>query len=222
MLERNFKGWKNPGKYERLKETFFEPKPQSVEFETPDKANAWFLASQNLPMSTSHPDYPALMMGNYILGGGSLKSRLADRIRQKDGLSYGVGSFMNAETLDETGSLGGYAFFAPENVGAVEKAFFEEIEKAIAEGFTAEELVAAKSGWSQGQQVGRAQDRSLASKLSSNLQLDRDMAWEADLEAKVQALTVEEVNRVFKKYIDPAKMVVIKAGDFAKSRAVKP
>ena len=100
--------------------------------------------------------------------------------------------------------------------------FFEEIEKARAEGFTAEELVAAKSGWSQGQQVGRAQDRSLASKLSSNLHLDRDMAWEANLEAKVQALTVEEVNRVFKKYVDPTKMIVIKAGDFAKSRAVKP
>ncbi|WP_367389338.1 M16 family metallopeptidase [Lewinella sp. LCG006] len=221
-LEENFANWESPARYERLKDDFFQPEKQNVEFETPDKANAWFLAGQTMPISTSHPDYPAVLMGNYMLGGGALKSRLADRIRQQDGLSYGVGSFFNADDQDQTATLGGYAFFAPENVAAVEKAFFEEIEKVLASGYTDEELVAAKSGWMQKQQVTRAQDGSLAGALNQNLFLDRTMEWDADLEAKVMALSIEEINAAMQKYLDPEKMVVIKVGDFAKSRAVKP
>ena len=221
-LDRNFASWETPGRYERLKEEFFEPEQQNVEFETPDKANAWFLAAQNMELSTSDDDYPAVMMGNYMLGGGALKSRLADRIRQQEGLSYGVGSFFNADAQDQSAMLGGYAFFAPENVEAVEKAFFEEIEKVLADGFTIEELDAAKSGWVQKQEVTRAQDGSLAAMLNTNLYLDRDMQWSAEMEARVMALTVEEINAAMQKYLDPEKMVVIKAGDFAKGREVKP
>ena len=52
------------------------------------------------PMKDDDPDYPALVMGNYVFGGGSLSSRLGDRVRQKEGLSYGVGSFFSADSLD--------------------------------------------------------------------------------------------------------------------------
>lgn len=221
-LDRNFASWESPSRYERLKSDFYQPEQQNVEFETPDKANAWFLAAQNMKLSTSDEDYPAVMLGNYMLGGGALKSRLADRIRQQDGLSYGVGSFFNADDQDQSATLGGYAFFAPENVEAVEKAFFEEIEKVLADGFTDEELVAAKSGWKQGQEVSRAQDGTLAAMLNNNLYLDRDMQWSEEMEAKVMALTVEEINAAMKKYLNPENMVVIKAGDFAKGREVKP
>jgi zinc protease len=221
-LDSNFAKWESPSKYQRLEEDFYQTKKDNVEFETPDKANAWFLAAQTMPLSTSDDDYAAVMLGNYMLGGGALKSRLADRIRQKDGLSYGVGSFFNADDMDETATLGGYAFFAPENVEAVEKAFFEEIEKALKDGFTDEELVAAKSGWRQKQEVTRAQDAALAGELNNNLYLDRTMEWDAGLEAKVMALSLEEINTAMRKHLDPEKMVVIKAGDFAKARAIKP
>ncbi|MEL6659321.1 MAG: pitrilysin family protein [Bacteroidota bacterium] len=221
-LDANFASWESPSKYQRLDRDFFEPEAQNVEFETPDKANAWFLAAQNMELSTSDEHYPAVMMGNYMLGGGALKSRLADRIRQQEGLSYGVGSFFNADEQDKAAMLGAYAFFAPENVGAVEKAFFEEVEKVLADGFTNEELDAAKSGWVQKQEVTRAQDGSLAAMLNTNLYLDRDMQWSEEMEAKVMALSVEEINAVMRKYLDPEKMVIIKAGDFAKGREVKP
>ena len=50
---------------------------------TPDKEGALYLAAQVLPLKDSSPDYPALLMGNYILG-GSFSSRLIDKLRQKD------------------------------------------------------------------------------------------------------------------------------------------
>ena len=48
-------------------------------FETPDKANAFFVGAFNFEFRDDNPDYPALVLGNYMLGGGFLNSRLAVR-----------------------------------------------------------------------------------------------------------------------------------------------
>ena len=65
---------------------------QVISIETPDKANSVYYASQQYALRDDDADYPALLMGNYVFGGGALSSRLGDRVRQRDGLSYGVGS----------------------------------------------------------------------------------------------------------------------------------
>jgi zinc protease len=162
-------------------------------------------------------------VGNYILGGGFLNSRLATRIRREEGLSYGVGSWFNASSQDDGGNFGAYAISAPENTAKVQAAFKEEIMKVITDGFTEEELEAAKSGWLQAQMVNRAQDNRLTGELSSNLRLDRTMQWDKELEEKVSNLTVEDINRAMKTYIHPDKMVYVKAGDFAKvKKEMKP
>ncbi len=221
-LDRNFGKWKSPAKYERIARPYRAVKPEMVKIETPDKANAWFVAAQMMPINTSHPDYAALTMGNFILGGGFLNSRLATRIRQQDGLSYGVGSQFTASDLDKRGSFMAYAIYNPENREALEKAFKEEIEKARTGGFTAEEVEAAKSGWIQSQQMNRAQDRAMAGTLGNNAYLDRTMAWDKALETKIMSLTPEQINAAIKKYIDVDKMVILRAGDFATAEAKKP
>ena len=50
-----------------------------------------------MPIKDDDPDYPALLAGNFILGGGALSSRIADRLRQKGGLSYTAMSMFAAE-----------------------------------------------------------------------------------------------------------------------------
>src|SRR5262249_61952820 len=87
--------------------------------ETPDKANAVLVAGLNLSIRDDDPDYPALTLGNYMLGGG-INSRLFRRIRQKEGLSYGVGSQFNASSRDKSGSFMGFAIYAPQNVRKME------------------------------------------------------------------------------------------------------
>ncbi len=221
-LQRNFETWKSPSPYKRLKDEYFEPKPENVAIETPDKANAMFLAAQTLELNKDDEDYPALLLGNFMLGGGFLNSRLATRIRQEEGLSYGVGSFLAADSRDRMSMWQAYAIYAPENVAALEKAFKEEVEKVRKAGFTEEEVAAAKSGWIQSQSVNRSQDRSLAGKLNSYLDLGRTLKWDAELEAAVMALTPEQINAAMAKYLDPGKMVLIKAGDFAKAQSTEP
>lgn len=214
LVDQEFGKWKSPKKYQRVESKYFETKASDEKINTPDKANAMFLAGADIKMKNDNPDYPALLLGNYMLGGGFLNSRLATRIRVKEGISYGVGSQFFASSQDEYGGFRSYAIYAPENLKRLEAAFMEEMEKAINEGFTAEEIEAAKSGYLQSQQVRRAQDASLASQLNTNLELGRTLQWDADLEKKIQELTPEQIQKAMKKYIDPKKMIFVKAGDF--------
>jgi zinc protease len=172
-------------------------------------------------LQDTDPDYPALVLGNYMLGGGFLNSRLATRIRQKEGISYGVGSQLNASSLDKSGVFVIYAIYAPENAERLEKAMYEEINKVINEGFTADELKAAKSGWLQSRSVSRSQDNELSSKLNNYLYYDRTLQFDADFEKKVEALTLENINAALKKHIDPTKITIVKAGDYDKKAATK-
>jgi len=214
-----FGSWKSPKPFARIKSEYRDVAAVNRSIEAPDKANAFFLARMNLKLRDDNVDYPALVLGNYMLGGGFLSSRLAVRIRQKDGLSYGVGSGLNASSLDESGSFAANAIYAPENVDKLEAAFKDELAKMAKDGFTAEEITAAKSGWLQSRQLSRAQDRELSGRLNNYLFLGRTIAWDADLEAKIRNLTQEQINAAMRKYIVPGSITIIKAGDFAKAKA---
>jgi zinc protease len=211
-----FGNWKSPSPYNRLVGKAAPVSTINEAIETPDKANAFFVAAYNFDFRDDNPDYPAMVLANYMLGGGFLNSRLATRIRQKEGLSYGVGSQFNAGSLDPVGSFFAFAIYAPENAEKLEAAFKDEINKAVTAGFTAEEIAAAKSGWLQSRTVQRAQDGGLAGTLNNYLFIKRDLKWDEAYEKKVQDLTPEQINAAVKKYLTPDKINIIKAGDFAK------
>jgi zinc protease len=189
-------------------------KTQSVE--TPDKANAAMAAGMNLKLRDDHPDYPALLLGHYILGSG-MNSRLFQRIRQKEGLSYGVGAQFAASALDESGGFTAFAIYAPQNADKVEAAFRDELAKILKDGFTDEELKIARSGWLQQQQLNRASDQQLASRLSNLLFTNRTFERDLRLESLVGELTAERVTAAMRRHIDPAKVTIIRAGDFKKA-----
>lgn len=215
-LENHFGDWESDASYKRIANPYIAITPTDEEINTPDKANSMFFAGMPVKVNDSHEDYAAMTIGNYMLGGGFLNSRLATRIRQNEGLSYGVGSWFYGSSQDDGGGFGAYAISAPENTAKVKEAFIDEINKMINEGFTEEELEAAKSGWLQSQMVNRSSDSRLTGSLNNNLRLDRTMMWSKELEEKVANLTVEEVNAAMKNHIDPSKMVYVKAGDFEK------
>jgi zinc protease len=214
-----FGNWKSTTPFSRVTRNFQNIAPVNQALETPDKANALFLAGLNLNLRDDDPDYPALVIGNYILGGGTLYSRLGNRIRQKEGLSYGVGSQVNASPFDKSGTFTTFAIYAPQNVTRLETAFKEEVAKALKDGFTADEVTEAKKGYLEARKLQRAQDNSLARTLAGELYSGRTMQWDAQFEQKIAALTVDQVNEAMRRWIDPSKITIIKAGDFAKASA---
>jgi zinc protease len=208
--------WKSPKPYARLMKKHTDVPSKNDAIKTPDKANAMFFASLNLPLADTDADFAATYIGNYVLGGGALSNRLATRIRQKEGISYGVGSQLSADAQDKTGSFLTYAIYAPENAEKLEKAFKDEVEKILKDGITAEELEIAKKGITQSRMTDRATDRSLVGRLNRYQGFNRSLKWDAEFEAAIMKLSVADVNAALKKYINLSKMSMFKAGDFDK------
>jgi zinc protease len=212
-----FASWKSPRPFTRVGDSYRDVPAINKSLETPDKANAIFVAGINLNVQDTDPDYAALVLGNYMLGGGFLNSRLATRVRQKEGLSYGISSQFQASSLDRTGVFMVQAIYAPQNAARLETAIKEELTRALADGFTDDEVKAAKAGWLQSNQVTRAQDGSLAGRLNTVSYINRTLAWDAELESIVSSLTPAEIKAALVKHISLAKISFVKAGDFAKA-----
>jgi zinc protease len=210
-----FGAWKAQQSYVRVVRSLKQVSGQRVMLETPDKANSVMLTILPVPIKDSAPNYPALVLANHMIGGGALKSRLADRIRQKEGLSYGVGSQFSTAPLDPTGLWLAFTISAPQNTAKVEVALKEEMQKVLKEGFTDVELAEAKKAWRQGEEVNRTEDPALSSRLAAYLSIERTMAFDKDIEAKVAVLTLEQVNQAVKQVFTIDSLSVIAAGDFA-------
>ncbi|SHH07782.1 pitrilysin family protein [Massilia sp. CF038] len=218
-----FGAWQATLPYVRIAATVKEVAGQKVVIDTPEKANSTLFAVLPLALKDDHPDYPALMLANHMLGGGALHSRLANRIRQNEGLSYGVGSFLNVSARDPVGLWAAYAISAPQNTARVEAALREEVALALKDGFTEAELAEAKKGWRQAEEVARTDDGSLAGYLANYLSYGRTLDYDKAFEAQVAALKVGQVNAALRKYLDPAKVSVVSAGDLSKAgAAAKP
>lgn len=187
------------------------------EIVTPDKENAMYYAVTVLPMSDSAEDYPALLVGNNIFGSGGLSSRLGNRVRQDEGLSYGVGSFMVAQSLDQRTTFGMYAITNPVNMAKLEAVIAEELHKFLDEGVSSAEVAAAQSAYLERQRIDRADDSKLIGLLSSSIENDREITWYSDLEQKIRDVTPEAVLEAFRNRIDPERITWVAAGDFTRS-----
>lgn len=189
---------------------------QRREVDTPDKAAAIFLAQQTLTLSDQDPDYPALLIGNHAFGGGQLENRLITRLRHKEGWSYGAGSALGAAPLEAVGQFQLYAQAAPENTRKLVAAVREELERLLKEGVRAEELKAAQDGWLKSRRVQWGSDARLVDLLLGQAEYDRTLAVSVALEQKVAALDVDTVNAALRKYLDPARLIAVIAGDLKK------
>lgn len=207
--------WDSKYPYEHIPERGdFDIAAEYVEIKTPDKANAVYFAGQLLPMRDTHPDYPELVLGNFVLGSGALSSRLGNRVRQKEGLSYGVFSHFLASARDDRASLTIVASFKPENKQRLRAAIREELQKLIEQGVTPEELESAKKGYLQQLHVARTSDGRLAGELTRLMYADRTMRFVAEFEKQLNDASVEAVNAALKRHFTLKKLVEVTAGDF--------
>jgi zinc protease len=212
-----FGNWKSPGPYTRITNMYKKIDPTDKKIETPDKQNSFFIAGEMVKINDEDPDYPAVVMANYMFGASGLGTRLSRRIRDKEGLSYSVGSQIGAPTKDDGGNFLAYAISAPQNGPKVEASFRDELTKTLKEGFTADEVAAAKKAWLQERGMSRTEDGSLVGLFAARQRFDRTLKFDESLETKVAALTPEQITQAFRKYVDPSALIFVKAGDFKKA-----
>ena len=215
ILQATFAGWIATKPYARIATAA----PSGLagvqqQITTPDKANATYASGLVFPLRNDDTDYPALVIANVIYGGSTLASRLATRVRQQEGLSYGVSASFSASSFDPRATITTNAICNPQNIGKVEKAIAEELARLLRDGVTADELTQATHGYLQAQKVARSSDAALARLLANLSHVGRTMAYTAEVENTIAALTPAQVNAAVRTHIDPQALVIVTAGDF--------
>ncbi|UTH75583.1 pitrilysin family protein [Chromobacterium sp. IIBBL 290-4] len=209
-----FGDWNSRQAYSRLEEKQRADQAGSEQLQLADQANAVYFAALPLALQDDSPDYPALLVANRILG-GETKSRLFQRLRQQDGLSYHAGSDLMVDSFAPVSQWILSAIYAPQNLAKIKTGVSEELARLLKDGVTAEEVADAKHSLQQARQLARAQDDTLSSALAGQLERGRTMAFSAGLERQIEALTTEQVNAALRRYLQPSQLVEAYAGDFA-------
>jgi zinc protease len=218
-LTRLLGDWKAPAGYTRVPTPFHAAEPRTTVIATPDKAMAFYGAVMPVQFKDSDPEFPTMMLSNYLLGGGFLSGRVPKRLREKDGLSYGAGTSFFASPYFDNGGFVGYAIHAPQNLDKVNAGFFEELQRAVDSGFTPEEFKQAQEGLLQQRQTLRSDDANVAGSLLGFLELGRSFAFMEQVDQKLRTVTLAEVNATLKRRLDPSRLSVIKVGDFKQVQA---
>ncbi|WP_313579915.1 pitrilysin family protein [Chishuiella sp.] len=219
LLNNSFGKWTSKSNYQKAYPTFDVTKKEDKIYNIPDKENAAAVGRISFKMNKESSDYPAIVLANEILGsGGFLSARIPMRLREKEGISYGAGSYVSIPTDSKTDVAfwGYYAFLNPTKREAVEKALKEEIALALKDGFTVEELKANIGSWKNSRKTSLGTDNALLG-LSNNYLLNGINFDDYDqLEKKVENLNVKQVNDVLKKYISLDKLTSVYTGTFSK------
>jgi zinc protease len=216
-IKKEFADWKSKAPYARIPRRLAQPAAINEWIDTPDKENATLLMNTAFALKRDDADYPALWVANEIIGAGGLDSRLMARVRGKEGLTYGIQSTFSVGVFEPVASWGVSGIAAPQNVAQVERAVLEEINSARDKGFSAEEVARIKSGVRAAYDRNYASDGSVASSWLDRLERNLKFSDYETFIAKVLAVTPEQARDAFRKYVDPSKLSVVKAGDKKKA-----
>ena len=223
FLQNSFGKWTSKAAFKELEPKYFASKGTTETINTPDKTNAMLIGGLNLDISRKHPDYPAAVLANELLGGGAfLSSRIPTRLRENEGMSYGAGSFMNIQYKYNVGNWGVYAYFNPLYKNRLDSALIQEVDRAVKGGFTQDELSKSIGSWQEQTKANLGSNENVAGILRAYLMNDRDLKEFTEFETKVSKLTLDAVNAALRKYFDKSKLVLIYSGDFEKGKTTSP
>lgn len=217
-----FGDWRAQVQFERVDRPFVDIPATQFKLDAPGKANAVFQASQPIDLIDDSPDYPLLLIASRVLGGTGMRSRLADRLRQHEGISYGVSSSVSVGALDRAGRFGLWAVYAPQNLPRLRNAVEEEMSRFVRDGVTAAEVSEAASGLLQQGIISRTRDAALAGALADQAYLGRTMTHTAAIEDSIRQATPQAVNAAIRRYLGPATLTQAFAGDFGGTPAAAP
>lgn len=206
--------WPVAGRFERITREVQPIERQEVVLAVEDKPNAAFFAGGALPVLADDPVAPALVIANEILGGSGLSSRLGQRIRQQEGMSYTVASSLRLASFSPASPFTIYAIAAPENRGKLWSAVAEVMQQWLQAGPTEDEVQRTKLAFLQAAQRRRTDDFRVLNTLLELL--DRGRAFEdyAVEEQSIGGLEAEDIAAASRQFWDPERWVYVTAGSF--------
>lgn len=206
-----FEGWA-PHDAEPVYET--EPSPEAPGrsvLPMPDKSNVDVRIGHALPLRRDDEAYPALYVGNYILG-GNFAARLMNTVRDEKGLTYHIGSGLSGISTRYAGYWQASVTLSHEALEAGVEATLDVIETFVDNGATAEELEAKKTTITGSYTVGLGTTRRLAQSILTTAERGFEMDYLDQFPRDIEALTLEEVNEAVRTYLRPQELHEARAG----------
>jgi zinc protease len=161
-------------------------------------------------VSRSDPDFFALFVGNYVLGGGGFVSRLMSEVREKRGLTYGVSSHF--VTARQAGAFQIALNTRPDQAAQAVDVVREVLREFVEQGPTEAELQAAKDYLVNGEALRLDSNRKLLDNVANiawnDLPLDYLDTWAQNIER----LSVADIRRAFARVLQPDRMVTVVVG----------
>jgi zinc protease len=209
-LKKDFAGWTGGVTYVQSPKAAVAAAPVDQKVFMPGKTSVTVLAGQPTGLRYHDPDSLPLRMGVAILGNG-FTSRLMGTVRDKEGLTYHISAGVADDTFDD-GDWRINASFAPTLLEKGISSTQRELNKWWQDGVTAEELQARKTDLIGFFRVSLATSGGIASTMLHTVQRGYPLSWIDEYPQSVDALTLVQVNAAIKRYVDPHKLIIIKAG----------
>jgi len=215
-VAKDFAGWKGGEDYLRSGPpgtAAGEVPSRVIEVPLKDKPSTTIVLGQADGMRYRDPDALPLRVGTAILGQG-FTGRLMGTVRDREGLTYGIGAGVSADSIVE-GAWSISATFAPTLLDHGVASTRRVLEAWWKDGVTDDELTARKQGLIGGYFVGLSTTGGLATTILTTIQRGYDLSWLDGYPEAVRAMSREDVNRAIRTHLDPSTMVLVEAGSVA-------
>lgn len=157
------------------------------------------------------PDFFAAYVLNYTVGGGGFESRLMKTLRVDKGLTYGVSTGLSTSDHLDTWTGGGQT--KNESAGEFLAGIHDELNLFVADGMTEEELSDAKAYLTGSYALGFDSNAKIADQIMSVRQQDLGIDYFDTRNANMNAVTLDDVNRVAKEYLSPENFIYVVVGE---------
>ncbi len=213
-LQTYFSAWKNDVVYTRIPAGEMVTDVIQETIAIPEKSDANIAGNLDFAMRQDNPDYHALLLADYLFGGDGMNSLLMKRVREKEGLSYGIGTSLAVSAVDEFASWSVRATAAPQNMDALQKAVRDEYARVKADGFTEAQIEQGKHALVQYIAQSRASNGGLADELAMLAVHALPLATIQHDEERVLSLSKAAVDAAFRTYLVLDAMSFVRAGTF--------
>ena len=210
-LNQALRGWSGGRPLPKATQATAITAPRIERVNMPGKTSVTFVIGQPSGLRHGDPSYQPMHFATAVFGSGFFSARLPDIIRNREGLTYGIGAALHSDTYAD-GAWSIQGTFAPELLEKGTASTLRELRRFAQDGLTADELKTFKVTLTGSHKVSLATTGGLASALLNALQRGYGPEWVDEFPRRVDALTLEEVNRSIKQFIDPSKMVTVLAG----------
>lgn len=209
-IGRQFAGWTGGVEMIRPATATGTDAPREQNIFMADKPSVSVVVGQASGLRYSDPDYQALRLATAILGSG-FTGRLMANVRDREGLTYGIGSKLEHDTFT-AGDWRISATFAPQLLDKGMESTKRQLTEWFEKGATADEVSRRKENFVGTFKVGLATTGGLAANLLAAVHRGYDVTWLDEYPQKIRSLSTEQVNGAIKKYLKPDTLYIVKAG----------